>query len=147
MKTKPWMMLLVMMAGWMNRHQQDVIEFLREENKILREKLGTKRVILNDNQRMSISALLGAVIFVFTIPKKEVLSIFELELEMLCAHQNSHQQSSISLHTLIFAPINPYCVNTYKADKQAENPYLNGSLQILIQLFFYGLGVGAVAVQ
>ena len=52
MKTKPWTMLLVMMAGWMNRHQQDVIEFLREENKILREKLGTKRVILNDNQRM-----------------------------------------------------------------------------------------------
>ena len=36
-------MLLVMMAGWLNRHQQDVIEYLKEENKILREKLGAKR--------------------------------------------------------------------------------------------------------
>ncbi len=45
MQTRPWTMLLMMLAGWMNRHQQDVIEYLREENKILREKLGTKRVI------------------------------------------------------------------------------------------------------
>ena len=30
-------MLLMMLAGWINRHQQDVIEYLKEENKILRE--------------------------------------------------------------------------------------------------------------
>ena len=41
-------MLLMMLAGWLNRHQRDVIEHLREENNILREKLGDKRVILND---------------------------------------------------------------------------------------------------
>jgi hypothetical protein len=46
MQTRPWTMLLMMMAGWLNRHQQDVIEYLREENKILREKRGTKRGIL-----------------------------------------------------------------------------------------------------
>jgi len=57
MITKPWTMLLVMMAGWMNRHQQNVIEYLKEENKILREKLGTKRVILNDNPRMRLACL------------------------------------------------------------------------------------------
>jgi len=28
MKIKPYTMLLVMMAGWLNRHQQDVIEYL-----------------------------------------------------------------------------------------------------------------------
>jgi len=50
-------MLLMMLAGWLNRHQQDVIEYLREENKILREKLGTKRVLLNDNQRMRLARL------------------------------------------------------------------------------------------
>lgn len=44
-------MLLVMLAGWINRHQQNVIEYLKEENKILREKLGTKRILLNDKQR------------------------------------------------------------------------------------------------
>jgi hypothetical protein len=46
MKTKPWMMLVSMMAGWINRQQQEAMEYLKEENKILREKLGTKRVIL-----------------------------------------------------------------------------------------------------
>ena len=52
MKTRPWTMLLVMMAGWLNRHQQDVIEYLREENKILREKIGKKQILLNDNQKI-----------------------------------------------------------------------------------------------
>ena len=57
MRTRPWTMLLMMLAGWLNRHQQDVIEYLREENKILREKLGKKRIILNDNQRMRLARL------------------------------------------------------------------------------------------
>jgi len=39
------------LAGWMNREQQNVIAYLHEENRILREKLGTKRIILNDNQK------------------------------------------------------------------------------------------------
>jgi hypothetical protein len=52
MKVKPMGMLLMMLAGWLDRHQQDVIEYLKEENKVLREELGTKRILLNDNQRM-----------------------------------------------------------------------------------------------
>ena len=35
----------------MNRQQQDVIEFLRTENRILREQLGHKRIILNVSQK------------------------------------------------------------------------------------------------
>jgi len=57
MKPQPMGMLLMMLAGWLNRHQQDVIEYLKEENKILREKLGTKRILLNDNQRMRLARL------------------------------------------------------------------------------------------
>src|SRR5512136_1926210 len=57
MKAKPMGMHLMMLAGWVNRHQQDVIEYLKEENKILREKLGTKRILLNDNQRMRLARL------------------------------------------------------------------------------------------
>jgi hypothetical protein len=34
----------------MNREQQQVIECLREENRILREKLGRTRIILNKSQ-------------------------------------------------------------------------------------------------
>ncbi len=57
MKVKPMGMLLVMLAGWMNRHQQDVIEYLKEENRVLREKLGKKRIILNNDQRMRLARL------------------------------------------------------------------------------------------
>lgn len=46
-----WHLMLVLLAGWMNRQQQDVIEYLKEENRILREKLGGKRILLNDAQK------------------------------------------------------------------------------------------------
>jgi len=36
-------MLVMMLAGWLNRDHQDVIEYLKEENKILREKIGKKK--------------------------------------------------------------------------------------------------------
>ena len=61
MKTKPWMMLVAMMAGWLNRQQQDAIAYLKEENKILRDELrkatGKKRIFLNDNQRRRLAIL------------------------------------------------------------------------------------------
>ena len=47
----PWQLLLVVLAGWINRQQQEVIEYLRTENAVLREKLGKKRVLLNNDQR------------------------------------------------------------------------------------------------
>jgi hypothetical protein len=39
MRVKPIGMLLMILAGWMNRHQQDVTTYLKEENKILQQKL------------------------------------------------------------------------------------------------------------
>jgi hypothetical protein len=51
MTWKPWTFFAVALAGWMNRQQQGVIEYLRMENRILREKLGQKRLILNDSQK------------------------------------------------------------------------------------------------
>lgn len=47
----PWQLLLLILAGWINRHQQAVIEYLVTENRVLKEKLGTKRILLNDDQR------------------------------------------------------------------------------------------------
>jgi hypothetical protein len=41
MTWKPFHFLIVAIAGWMNRQQQ-VIEYLRTENRILREKLGPR---------------------------------------------------------------------------------------------------------
>ena len=61
MSAKPWMMLVSMMAGWINRQQQEAIEYLKEENKILRDELlratGKKRIILNDSQRRRLAIL------------------------------------------------------------------------------------------
>ena len=35
-----WQFMLVTLSGWINRHQQQVIEYLKEENRVLRELLG-----------------------------------------------------------------------------------------------------------
>jgi len=48
---QPWQLFLVILAGWMNRQQQEVIEYLRTENQVLKEKLGRKRILLDDDQR------------------------------------------------------------------------------------------------
>lgn len=48
---QPWQLLLAALAGWVNREQQQVIEYLRTENQVLKEKLGKKRILLNDDQR------------------------------------------------------------------------------------------------
>jgi transposase InsO family protein len=48
---QPWHLLLFIIAGWVNRHQQDVVEYLRTENQVLKEKLGKKRILLSDDQR------------------------------------------------------------------------------------------------
>jgi len=48
---QPWHLLLLILAGWINHRQQDAVEYLLTENQILREKLGKKRILLNDYQR------------------------------------------------------------------------------------------------
>src|SRR4029450_11232477 len=43
-------LLIVCVAGWMNRHQQQVIAYLQEEIRVLKEQLG-KHPRFNDDQR------------------------------------------------------------------------------------------------
>ena len=38
-------------AGWVNRKQMSLIDYLLAENRVLREQLGGRRVRLNDDQR------------------------------------------------------------------------------------------------
>ncbi len=63
MKIRPMTMLLVMLAGWINQHQQDVIEYLKTENAILKEKIGKKRIILSDQQRRTLAVLAKKISF------------------------------------------------------------------------------------
>ena len=34
---QPWQLLLLILTGWINRRQQDAIEYLLTENRVLRE--------------------------------------------------------------------------------------------------------------
>ena len=47
----PWQLLLLALAAWLNRQQQQTMEYLITENQILKEKLGKKRILLSDDQR------------------------------------------------------------------------------------------------
>ncbi len=49
-------LLVLIIAGWVNRTQQDVIEYLQAENRVLREQLGDVRLLLTDGQRRRLAA-------------------------------------------------------------------------------------------
>jgi len=48
---QPWQFFFAILAGWVNREQQQVIDYLRTENQVLKETYGKKRILLNDDQR------------------------------------------------------------------------------------------------
>ena len=51
LRLTPLRFVAVALAGWLSQQQQDVIEYLREENRVLREQIGDRRLRLNDEQR------------------------------------------------------------------------------------------------
>jgi hypothetical protein len=48
---QPLHLLLMMFSGWVNRHQLDVIDYLQEENRVLKERLCTRRIHFTDAER------------------------------------------------------------------------------------------------
>src|SRR3982074_448959 len=52
----PFRFVLVTVAGWMNQQQLSAIEYLREENRVLREQMGNRRLRFNDEQRRRLAA-------------------------------------------------------------------------------------------
>ena len=55
MSPTPLHLLLLTLAGWMNRHQQAAIDYLLEENRVLKEHLGTKRIRFTDQQPLRLA--------------------------------------------------------------------------------------------
>src|SRR3989442_10859455 len=49
--------LIAMVAGWLQRHQQQVIAYLQEENRVLKAQLGGHRLRLTDTERRRLAAL------------------------------------------------------------------------------------------
>jgi putative transposase len=49
--------LITMVAGWLQRHQQQVITYLLEENRVLKAQLGGHRLRLTDTERQRLATL------------------------------------------------------------------------------------------
>jgi putative transposase len=47
----PLQILLIVLAGWVNRRQLDMIAYLQEENRVLKERLGGRRLRFTDAER------------------------------------------------------------------------------------------------
>ena len=52
---QPFHLLVIALAGWLNRQQQVVIDYLIEENRVLKEQLGGQRLRFTDEQRMRLA--------------------------------------------------------------------------------------------
>ena len=56
MSVAPLRFLMLAFAGWVNRRQVEILEYLREENRVLREQLGDQRLRFTDAQRRRLAA-------------------------------------------------------------------------------------------
>ena len=52
----PLRFVLIALAGWMHQQQRDVIDYLQEENRVLREQLGPRRLRFTGAQRRRLAA-------------------------------------------------------------------------------------------
>ena len=52
---QPFHLLVIALAGWLNRYQQDVIDYLIEENRVLKEQLEGQRLRFTDEQRIRLT--------------------------------------------------------------------------------------------
>ena len=48
-------LLVIALAGWLNRHQQAVIDYLIEENRVLKDQLDGQRLRFTDEQRIRLA--------------------------------------------------------------------------------------------
>ena len=61
MKALPLQFLMLFFAGEVNRYQQDVIDYLQEENRAMREQLGGKRLQFSDHERRRLAVKARAI--------------------------------------------------------------------------------------
>ena len=61
MNTLQLRFLMLIFAGWVNRSQQNLIEYLQEENRVLREHVGGRRLRFTDGQRRRLAAKAEAI--------------------------------------------------------------------------------------
>ena len=52
----PFSFVVTAISGWMRRHQEEVIAYLVEENRVLREEIGNRRLNFTNDQRRRLAA-------------------------------------------------------------------------------------------
>ncbi len=73
---------LVGLAGWVHRHLQHVIEYLQEEVKVLKERLG-RRPRFNDDQRRRLAAKANEV----SLSRFKKIVVLATSHSLLASHQ------------------------------------------------------------
>jgi hypothetical protein len=58
---QPFHLLVITLAGWLNRQQQLVIDYIIEENSVLKEQLDDRRLRFTDRQRLRLAVKAKAV--------------------------------------------------------------------------------------
>src|SRR5690349_11699340 len=53
---EPFRFLILAVAGWINQRQRDAIDFPVEENRVLQEQIGDRRLRFSDDQRRRLAA-------------------------------------------------------------------------------------------
>ena len=52
---QPFHLLVIALAGWLSRHLKEVIDYLIEENRVLKEQLEGQRLRFTDEQRIRLA--------------------------------------------------------------------------------------------
>jgi hypothetical protein len=58
---QPFHLIVIALAGWLNRDQQAVIDYLIEENRVLKDQLDGQRLRFTDEQRIRLAVVNGCL--------------------------------------------------------------------------------------
>src|SRR5215831_15256737 len=95
----PLQLVLAVLSGWLNEHQAHVVDYLREENRLLKQQLRGQRLRLSDDDRRRLAAK-GAMLARHLLADVEAISsgtIHEvLVLMAMTAPSPAHLVSSVT---------------------------------------------------
>ena len=92
--------LLLVVASWLNRHQQDVIDYLQEENRVLRAGLRGTRLRLSDDDRRGLAVKAQA------LGREALAQIASVATSATLVrwYRTSSQRSTMAARTGAYAP-------------------------------------------
>src|SRR5215469_3790720 len=97
----PFRLLLTSLAGWMNQRHLQAIDYLREENRVLREQLGDRRLRLTDEQRRRLAGNLARLAPETDYPEVRLPE----ETRRVFAHEGGLRQNGSRLHPDALQPL------------------------------------------